>query len=441
MAAETDSTLIEMRNQIAAVNSKLESARKSDVERSIDSLVADGRIEAGTRDSWMKLALKDETVIDNLKRNQRIEPPEAPVSQIDFIKASAKDICREMDRLRSPQSSFAKGSEVSVRERIDSATAAANFHISNRAQMMEILNANTIGTGNKRQVILQEIIRPFARRILPLRAFCSVFSGIPLEGTNVVEIPYFPLVTAASTDFVQASGYVMGDSTQNTKPITVNKRKYQPIRFDSNELARQPALNLLRIAEAKAEKLAADVFADVLSIVTNANFGAAGYTGLASTFDLNAVIGLKGAADVADWPDVGRSLFLASAYDVNLLKDSGVKSALNFGSTDPIARGTIAQVESFDYYMCNYIPSNAENLTGFAAFMSSILFAGSPIGPAEEVRTVLAAYEVVIDPQTGANFEYRLWGNADMDERRQVIEANYGYSAGETAGLKRIVSA
>lgn len=438
-AANTDLTAIN--RQLADLNAKLEASRRSNVEMSIDALIGEGRIEAGTREFWLKAAIADEGVIENLKRNPVMAPAEAPVAQIDFVKASAKDICKEMDRLRLPQASFTRGESISVKDRIASATAAANFHQKNRSQMLEIMNANTIGSGNKRQVILQEMIRPFARRILPLRAFSTVFSGIPLEGTNVVEIPYFPLVSTASTDFVAANGYVMGDSTQNTKTITVNKRKYQPIRFDSSELARQPVLNLLKIAEAKAEKLAADVFADVLTVVTNANFGAAASTGLASAFDLTDVIDLKGVADVADWPEVGRSLFLTSAYDVNLLKDSGVKSALNFGSTDPIARGTVRQIEGFDYYMCNYIPANAENLTGFMAFMSAILFAGSPIGPADEVRSQLASYEVVVDPQTGASFEYRLWGNADMDERRQVIEANYGYAAGETTALKRIVSA
>ena len=128
--------------------------------------------------------------------------------------------------------------------------------------IMEVMNANTISAGLKRQVLLQEIMRAFARRLLPLKAFSSVFSGIPLQGTNVVEVPYFPLVSTASTDFVTANGYVMGDSTHSTKTVTVNKRKYQPIRFTSDELTRQPALNLMKIGEAKAEKLAAadDVF-------------------------------------------------------------------------------------------------------------------------------------------------------------------------------------
>lgn len=442
VTAESETKIINLQEQLNAVTSQLARERKGTIERSIDNLVLEGRVQAGDRDFWVSAALKDEAVIDKLKQNAVIQPETAPVPALaEVSKASIKDIEREMQRLRAPQASFVHGNNVEPKDRIASATSAALFHQKNRGQMMEILNANTIGSGLKRQVLLQEIIRPFARRIMPLKAFCSVFSGIPLQGLNTVEVPYLPLVSTASTDFVTANGYVMGDSTQNTKTVTINKRKYQPMRFTSEELSRQPALNLLKIAEAKAEKLAADVFSDVLSVVTLANFGASASVGLASAFDLLDVVDLKGVADVAEWPDVGRSLILTSAYDVNLNKQTGISSALNFGSNDAISKGSIRQIEGFDYYMCNHIPANGESLTGMIAFMSAIIFAGSPIGPTEEVRGQLSQYEIVIDPQTGASFEYRVWGNPDFDERREIIEANYGYAAGETSALKRITSA
>ncbi len=439
--AKTDQTgdIVSIKAQLDAVTAQLAAEKKSAIEKTIDGLVAEGRVEVGSRDFWVTAALKDPSVIAELRKNQPIRPPTDSIKPvIDLVNASISDIGKEMDRLRAPQASFQKGNNITVEQRIESANNAAIFHQKNRNRIMEVMNANTIGAGLKRQVLLQEIMRAFARRLLPLKAFSSVFSGIPLQGTNVVEVPYFPLVSTASTDFVTANGYVMGDSTHSTKTVTVNKRKYQPIRFTSDELTRQPALNLMKIGEAKAEKLAADVFADVLSLVTVANFGATPTTGAASAFDLADVLTLKGVADVADWPEVGRSIIVQSAVDVNLLGLAGVQSALAFGSSDPVQNGSIKKVYGFDYYMCNYVPSNAEQLLGFIAYMSAILFAGSPIGPTDEVRNQLTAYEVVTDPQTGATFEYRLWGNADMDERRQVIECNYGYGVGETAALKRI---
>lgn len=434
--------IISIKADLAAVTAQLSVERKNAVDKMIDSIVAEGRIEAGSRDFWVSAALKDPTVIAELRKNQPIRPPTDNIKPIiDCSKESLVDIGREMARLRAPQDSFRKGQGASGSQAAASSYEAAVFHRKNRDRMLEVLNANTIQSTLKRQVILQEIMRAFARRIQPLTAFSTVFNNVPLQGTNVVSVPYFPLVSTASTDWVQANGYVMGDSTQNSKDVTVNKRKYQPIRFNSDELSRQPALQLGRIAEAKAEKLAADVFADILSAVTLANFGTGTIIGAATVFDANDVAALKGTCDVADWPEIGRSLFMTSAYDANLLQDSSVKSALNFGSNDAVARGNVKQLFGFDYNMCNYIPGNSENLIGFAAFMSALLVVQSPIQPDSEVMSQLASYEIITDPQTGSSFEYRTWGNPDADERRQVIECNYGYAVGEAVAIKRLTSA
>jgi len=436
---ETETVSASALEEIRKINARLETERTNRITKTIDNHIAEGRLTNSMRKFWIDSAVKDEAVLEQIQAMPVVNALPSPVRPLVEITAeSPQDICKEMDRLRAPQDAFRKGN-LDVDAVKASAIAAAEFHEKNRDTILRrVMNANTIGTGNKRQVILQETLRPFARRILPLRAFSTVWGSIKLQGLNTVEIPYFPLVSTASTDFVAANGYVMGDSTQNTKTSTVNKRKYQPIRFDSSELARQPALNLLKIAEAKGEKLAADVFADVMSVVTIANYGTAAYGAAASGFGIDDMATLKGVADVADWPEAGRSLFLNSAFDVNLFKDTGVISALNFGASDPVQRGKINSIFGFDYYMCNYIPANGETLGGFMAYMSAILFAGSPISPASEVLAQLSAYEVVIDPQTGASFEYRLWGNPDMDERRQVIECNYGYAAGELTALKRI---
>lgn len=45
------------------------------------------------------------------------------------------------------------------------------------------------------------------------------------------------------------------------------------------------------------------------------------------------------------------------------------------------------------------------------------------------------------DPQTGLTLEYRAWGDADSDTSKEIIECNYGFGVGESAALKRIVSA
>jgi hypothetical protein len=139
------------------------------------------------------------------------------------------------------------------------------------------------------------------------------------------------------------------------------------------------------------------------------------------------------------WPEMGRSLVLNPSYDGALLKDDAFKSALAFGTDAAIREGRLPSVFGFGYAQSAAIPANGENLVGFAAYMSAILFGQAPITPADGGRTV--DYRVVTDEQTGIAIEYREWFDPDTDTVKRVIEGNYGYAKGEEMALKRIVSA
>jgi hypothetical protein len=219
----------------------------------------------------------------------------------------------------------------------------------------------------------------------------------------------------------------------------VDKRKYQPLAYSSSELSRQPALAVGEVLARKSEKLAHDVIQDVLSVVTAENFGAHAFVGAAGDFDLDSIADLKGVADVANWPARGRSMILKSSYDVALLKTPGIQSAADFGSSEPTRDGRITGVYGFRYHVADSIPANAENLVGVICAKPAVLVAFSPIMPAENIKGL--TYELATDIESGLTLEYRRWGNPDMDQSREVIEANYGYAVGEAAALKRMVSA
>lgn len=86
------------------------------------------------------------------------------------------------------------------------------------------LNANTIDSNLQRVVIWHESIRAFARRLLPLRAFSSVFNAVPLQGTGEVVVPYPPLNTGGSTDFEAGAGYTGTPGiTQQAKKVNVSQ--------------------------------------------------------------------------------------------------------------------------------------------------------------------------------------------------------------------------
>jgi hypothetical protein len=297
----------------------------------------------------------------------------------------------------------------------------------------------TIPTNLKLDVILDAALREFSQAILPITSFSTVFNDVMLRGTNKVVVPYYKLETAASKDF--NGTYLFDSADQDSREVEVNKRKYQSLALTSAEIARQPYLNAEEIGRMKGRKLAEDVIADILSVVTLANYGAHIFSGAASTFDTDAVADIRTLLNQADWPKVGRSLILDSAYDGRLVKDDPLLHAEKSGSAEQLRSGTVKPFMGFDgYHDTNMIPANGEYLVGMAVYKSAILAAFSPIEPAEDVMANMVDYRAVTDPDSGVTLEYRQWGDPNSDTSKRVIEANYGFAKGEAAALKRIVS-
>ena len=315
-----------------------------------------------------------------------------------------------------------------------------------RLAVLPVMNAaatNTIDASLKRVAILSETVRAFAIRLLPLRMFSSVFSNVPLQGTDEVAVPYYPLQTVASSDRTTGNTptYVFGQaSSTSSKKITINKLKYQPLDYSSAEFRRQPFFDAVRLGSMNAEKLAVDVLNDILSVVTESAFGPAAKTTSAASITSDDIVDLRGACNASHWPDQGRSLIVDSSVDDSLQKDSAYKLALNIGTTSVIQEGRFPHLSGFDYAWMPSLPANGENLIGFAAFASAILSAFAPVEPAPGVRNALVAYEVVTDQATGISFNYRHWGVAMDDRDYQVIECAYGYAPGVATAIKRIVS-
>ncbi len=250
-----------------------------------------------------------------------------------------------------------------------------------------------------------------------------------------------PLVTAASTDWNAANGYVMTDGDIQNRPITIDKRKYQSLSYSSQDQSRQPFILTDEIWIQKMEKLILDVTLDIMSVVTLANYGAAVYTGAASGFNLSALATIREACINAQWPQTMGSLVLNPSFDAKFIQDANILPAMNYGSDVTVRSGRPPEVLDFDYFGGAPVPSNAQNLAGFVTLQSAIMVGIAPIAPTPEVRNQLTSYELMSDEETGITIVYRAWGNPDMDQSRGIIEMTYGYAKGETEALKRIVTA
>ena len=328
----------------------------------------------------------------------------------------------------------------------DRASRVSEVYADARDKIVPVINAaavNTIDAGLKRVLILQETVRDFAQRVLPARLFSTIFSNVALEGTDTVLIPYYTLQAAASKDFVDGdgtggTGYQFGQATNTgSKLITVNKRKYQPIDYSSNEFRRQPYFDAVRLGKINAEKLGVDILLDLLSIFTPANFPTIAQTDPsfnqnlampAAGYNSDQVKDLETVATNLNWPDGGRSFLCGTTLDNALGKDPTYKLALNIGTTDVIQQGKFPRLSGFDYAKMPAFPANGCNLQGIIAFASAMAAAFAPIAPAEGVRRQLAGYEIATDLGTGVSLNWRHWGVAQADRDFEVIESAYGYA-------------
>lgn len=317
-----------------------------------------------------------------------------------------------------------------------------------RENLLPVLNsgaANNIDANLKRVLILNETVRDFALRVLPLRLFSSTFLNLALEGTDTVAVAYYPLQTAASQDFANGdgtggTGYQFGQATNTqSKLITVNKRKYQPLDYSSYDFQRQPWFDAVRLGKMNAEKLGVDILTDILSVLTVANFGNPVKNQQAGAYTSDDIVDLRGDANLLSWPELGRSLIVDSTVDTSLSKDPSYKLALNIGTSAVIQEGKFPNLSGFEYAWMPNFPENGINLLGCIAFASAILSAFAPINPAPGVRQQLVAYEIATDPMTGISLNYRHWGLAQADRDYEVIESAYGYQAGVANALRLLV--
>jgi ATP-dependent protease ClpP protease subunit len=442
-----------LRADLAKLTEANNAAKKLRITNEVEKLITDDRIPAGMKDKAITRAMGDEEYLNELKTLEPKRPGGEPL-RTSTIECTSEDLKTVqnfvLDNGPRFQNKFIgantgnvsvdKEAMLEIRER---GLAMSNAIKKNRDKLIAVFNANTLDAAMQRQVILQDLLRAFQPRVLVLSAFCKTFSNVPLEGTDKLEVPFFPLQTAASTDWNAANGYVTGDTEQDTREVIINKRKYQGMAFTSQELRRQPYQNWNQLAIMNAEKLAVDVNADVLSVVTVANYGASVKAVAAAAFSADDVADLYGSATDLNWPDTGRSLVLTTGYKVALLKDPAFKSALAYGTSDAIRRAAIKDAYGFeDIYTVPTanLPANAENLKGFINHLSAALVGTAPIMPAPAVRALMVQYDVVMNSDNGIAIEYRMFGDAQKDKQSEIVECNYGFAKGVATALARITS-
>lgn len=285
-------------------------------------------------------------------------------------------------------------------------------------------------------LLAQTALEAFLVDIAPLMVFARNFSDTAAQRGDKVKVPF---ISAADAAVNFAGTYTIQDADAEGKDITLDKHKFVSWGLTDLELVNNPQVELERFARQKGHQLAKAVFQDIMSQVTNANYGAAIFTGAASSFDSDDLVDIREDLVQAGFPEMGRALILKETYYSYLLKDNDVKDASFSGTTDPIQQGAVRRLLGMDIYESTLIPANGENLVGVACHPDGILFAGRYLAP--QPGHNYANAQAVTDPQTGITLGFREWYDNDTGTMKRVLEVLYGYQVGNTSALKRLVSA
>jgi hypothetical protein len=295
--------------------------------------------------------------------------------------------------------------------------------------------ANTIDSGLNQVIISQATLEAFTSAFAPIMAFTTDFSPDAQEKYDTINVPYVS-ASSAAVDF--SASYNAQDSTIAKKQITLSGHKYVSWYLTDKQIAKSPVLSLQRFAKQKGYQLAKAVFQDIASAITAANFSTAALVSTAANTDSDDIVDVKAACDNADMPEAPRSLVLKSDYVNALLKDNAVQDAAAFGNAQAIQEGRLPRIAGFELHQTNLIPSNSENLVGFAAYPSAIAVAVRYLQP--QGQTADGIYLPVTHPETGLTLGYREWYDNSAGARIAVMECFYGYVLAEASALKRITS-
>ena len=271
----------------------VEREKRNSYQNRLEKYVEAGKINALELPEWMNLAMATEetaegknTVLDLLEKREGILPgrnaltielgdsgEEKTVPGLEKIIKNLRKPAeyysrngtlpeRLQDRMIIGQNSKTIAKKIGALKTYDKKTGELTGPLREAWDRFEIggqRNANTMGAGLLRQVILSEVMRAFRRAFTPMTYYSHNFGNVPLEGTDVVQVPYYPLATTQSTEFLYANGYQVAPNAQTlSKNLTVggigngvasagSGRKYQSLQFSAYEIRRQPWLDIQKV--------------------------------------------------------------------------------------------------------------------------------------------------------------------------------------------------
>ena len=281
-------------------------------------------------------------------------------------------------------------------------------------------------------------IPALVKRVDEFAAFSTQLkNSSALEG-DTIQVPVYGLTAGAAafdkttnnyltagTDSATGVGVVLGAPIKQTSLI--------PARYLPNLDLRAKMQDL---ANAVLQKCQLNVY----DSITAATYGAAAFTGIASTFDMTDIIDLETSANDFNFGS-DRVLVVSDAYLANVKKSDVLIALRNVSGGNGL--DTFAEAAGFKLIGSNLIKSaapalSADNLVGFMTDKSCIAIAaaypnvdgiGDPGVMIE--RTIINGFPI----------QFRSFYDRSTDQLSLTAECMFGFNKLRTGALKRLISA
>ena len=291
--------------------------------------------------------------------------------------------------------------------------------------------ANTLN-GINLAAIAQSVLDNLSAQHTPVSAFTTDFSSeIADQGESITT----RIATAVSAGDA-SSGYSATDVTSSAKTVTLDQHKHFTMAFTDLEIAKGGMNMLERTFVRPATHAVINSMVDALmALVVSSEFGNVA-TVAAADFGADDVATLAGALTTLNVPKDERALIIKPSYYASLAKDNAVQASYATTLDDSLRNHSVPRVHGFNVYEYSDIPSNSQNLEGFACGPEALLIAArQPAIP----QNWSGAVESVPDPDSGLTIQLRSWYEGKDGKQMITLTTIFGVLVGSNS-LKRIKS-
>ena len=291
--------------------------------------------------------------------------------------------------------------------------------------------ANTLN-GINLAAIAQSVLDNLSAQHTPVSAFTTDFSSeIADQGESITT----RIATAVSAGDA-SSGYSATDVTSSAKTVTLDQHKHFTMAFTDLEIAKGGMNMLERTFVRPATHAVINSMVDALmALVVSSEFGNVA-TVAAADFGADDVATLAGDLTTLNVPKDERALIIKPSYYASLAKDNAVQASYATTLDDSLRNHSVPRVHGFNVYEYSDIPSNSQNLEGFACGPEALLIAArQPAIP----QNWSGAVESVTAPDSGLTIQLRSWYEGKDGKQMITLTTIFGVLVGSNS-LKRIKS-